>query len=419
MSSKEHSRRRFLKGSAALAGVALGATRSGKGQTPEADTSESRLNEARAYGVRSGFEDSARTFNRRTSNSLGRRGPALYTPLQVSRGIITPSPFHYVISHGYIPPKIDPRQHRLMIHGMVDRPLIFTLEELQRLPSVSRTYFLECAGNTGRSHLQKETVQETHGWTSCSEWTGVPLSLLLNEAGVHPEASWLVAEGAEPGKHTKSIPLEKAMDDILVAYGQNGEAVRPEQGYPLRLVVPGWEGISNVKWLRRIKVVDEPYMGRSEATQYPSLRMDGKARWYQWEIGPKSAITFPSGGQRLPGSGFYEITGLAWSGGGTVRRVELSTDGGRTWKDAELQEPVLRLAHTRFRMAWNWNGEEAVLQSRCTDERGVVQPTLAEFGKVWGVAPDYWQSTTNFINHFNVIFPWKVSRDGSVHNALF
>ena len=344
------------------------------------------------------------------------------TPLQDSIGIITPSSLHYVTTHGYDPPDIDPRQHRLLIHGMVDRPLIFTLEELKRLPSVSRIHFLECAGNSDLDRddqANAETVQETHGQTSCSEWTGVLLSLLLKEAGVQKGASWLVAEGADAGKHTKSIPLEKAMDDVLVAYGQNGEAVRPEQGYPLRLLVPGWEGISNVKWLRRIKVVDQPYMTKWESTMYASLRPDGKARWFQFEMGPKSVITFPSGGQRLPGRGFYEITGLAWSGGGAIRRVEVSTDGGRTWKDAQLQEPVLRMAHTRFRFPWNWDGEEAVLQSRCTDERGDVQPTLAELGKIWGVNPDYWQSTTNRINHFNAIQPWKVTRDGSVHNAMF
>jgi sulfane dehydrogenase subunit SoxC len=313
-----------------------------------------------------------------------------------------------------------------MIHGLVDRPLIFTLEELERLPSVSRLHFVECHGNsapTGPTGAARKaptaTAQQTHGLTSCSEWTGVPLSLLLNEAGVQTGAGWVVAEGAEPEKHTKSIPLEKAMDDMLVAYGQNGEPLRPEQGYPLRLLVPGWQGINNVKWLRRIKVVDQPYMAMRESTKYPSLRLDGKSRWYEFEMGPKSVITRPSGGQRLLSHGFYEITGLAWSGGGAIRRVEVSTDGGRTWKDAQLEEPIARKAHTRFRLAWNWEGEETVLQSRCTDERGEIQPTLAELGRLWGVDLDYFQSNSTVVmGNSNAVQPWKVRRDGSVYNAL-
>ena len=303
----------------------------------------------------------------------------------------------------------------------MERPLIFTLEELKRLPSVTRIHFLECAGNSRESikgNAAAETVQLTHGRTSCSEWTGVPLSLLLQEAGVQKGASWLVAEGADADKHFRSIPLEKAMNDVLVAYGQNGEALRPENGYPLRLVIPGWEGNINVKWLRRIKVVDLPYMSKGDSISHPTLRLDGKTRWFQFELGPKSVITFPSGGQRLPSRGFYEITGLAWSGGGAIRRVEVSTDGGRSWKDAQLQEPVHRMAHARFRLDWNWGGEEAVLQSRCTDERGYVQPTLAEMGKVWGVNMDYWLSPDTHFNHVHFIQPWKVTREGSVHNAL-
>jgi len=245
------------------------------------------------------------------------------------------------------------------------------------------------------------------------------VSLLLEKVGVQTGAAWLIAEGSEAGEHTKSIPLEKAMDDLLVAYGQNGEALRPEQGYPLRLLVPGWEGINNVKWLRRIKVVDKPYMGMWESTKYPQLHLDGKARWFQFEMGPKSVITHPSGGQRLTGPGFYEITGLAWSGAGAIRRVEVSTDGGRSWKDAELQGPVHPKAHTRFGLGWNWDGREAVLQTRSTDERGEVQPTIEELAKIWRVELDYFRSTSNIVGHFNAIQPWEVGRDGSVRNALF
>ena len=206
-----------------------------------------------------------------------------------------------------------------------------------------------------------------------------------------------------------------------MAYGQNGEAVRPENGYPLRLVVPGFEGLSNVKWLRRIKVVDEPYYARSESTGYSVLRpnMNGKAFWFNFEIGPKSVITRPSAGLVVPGRGFYEIGGLAWSGGGAIRKVDVSIDSGRTWKAAQLQEPVLRHAHTRFVFPWSWDGEEVVLQSRCTDERGDVQPSLTEFARMWGVSPSFFQAHTTRINHVNAIFPWKVTRDGSVENALF
>ena len=235
---------------------------------------------------------------------------------------------------------------------------------------------------------------------------------------VQKGASWLVSEGGDEGKFSHTLPLAKAMDDVMVAYAQNGEPVRPEQGYPLRLLVPGYEGINNVKWLRRIKVVDQPYMGMRESTKYPSLRVDGKARWFQFEMPPKSVITRPSGGQRLAGPGFYEITGLAWSGRGTIRKVEVSTDGGRTWKEAQLQAPVLRIAHTRFRFNWNWNGEEATIQSRCTDDLDQIQPTLAELSKVWNVNLEYWKATRNPINIFNAIQPWKVNRDGSIQNAM-
>jgi sulfane dehydrogenase subunit SoxC len=419
MHSKRLGRRRFLKEGAAIAGVTAGLIRSASGQTAGSEAPpempKPAIKDKRIYGERSHFENTGRILVEPPFASM--------TPLQDSVGIITPSPLHYtVMRFRNEPPDIDPRQHRLLIHGMVDRPLIFTLEELKRLPSVSRIHFVECAGNTSPvEHRGAETVQQSHGWTSCSEWTGVPLSLLLKEAGLQKGASWLVAESADAGKHSKSIPLEKAMYDCMVVYGQNGEPVRPEQGYPLRLLVPGWEGVSNVKWLRRIKVVNQAYMDRVETTGYVVLRpnMNGKGLWFNFELEPKSVITFPSGGQRLPGRGFYEISGLAWSGGGAIRRVEVSTDGGRGWKSAQLQEPVHRIAHTRFRLDWNWDGQEVILLSRCTDDRGEVQPTLADINKMWGVNTDYWKTTNTRVNHFNAIQPWKVSPDGSVHNAMF
>ena len=208
------------------------------------------------------------------------------------------------------------------------------------------------------------------------------------------------------------------MDDIIVAYGQNGEPLRPEQGFPVRLLIPGWQGVNNIKWLRQIKLADKPYMTRSESAGSPSLRQDGKARWFQFEMGPKSVITFPSGGQQLPGTGFYEISGLAWSGLGAIQQVEVSTDGGRNWNEAQIQNPVHRIAHTRFRFPWNWTGEETVLQSRCTDDRGIVQPMLAEFAKNLGVTPEYFPSKNGAVR-FNAIQSWKVTREGSVQNAMF
>ena len=251
-------------------------------------------------------------------------------------------------------------------------------------------------------------MQQAHGLTSCSEWTGVPLSLLLEQCGVQPEGTWVLAEGADACKLDRSIPIAKAMDDALVVYGQNGEALRPEQGYPLRLLLPGWEGNSNVKWLHRLEVLDRPAMTRWETSKYTDLMPDGTARQFTFDMDAKSLITRPSGGETLGGPGVYEVTGLAWSGRGTIARVEVSADGGATWQDATLQSPVLPRAHTRFTWSWRWDGREAVLQSRCTDDTGYVQPTLAELVAVRGV---------NSFYHNNAIQTWKVAADGSITNG--
>jgi sulfane dehydrogenase subunit SoxC len=413
VNSKNSSRRRFLRNGAGLAGLALGGIRSARAIPAGPESDEPPAKSTRAYGDRSPFEKATRSY--------GDGSPNTFTPLQDLDGIITPSSLHYVFTRGIVPIEIDPQQHRLMIHGLVERPLIFTMEELKRFPAVSRIHFIECVANTAptRGRAEEERVQERFGKTSCSEWTGVPLSTVLKECGVKSGAGWLLAESADKVRHSMSITMEKAMDDALLAYGQNGEAIRPDQGYPLRLLVPGWEGVRNVKWLRRIQVGDKPFMTHIEVGTNASLRKDGKARWFNLEMGPKSVITRPSGGQQLPGRGFYEITGLAWSGGGTVKRVEVSTDGGRTWADANLQTPVLRIAHTRFRFPWKWNGEETVLQSRCTDERGIVQPSLAEIAKIWGVEPAYFRTTTNSVIHFNPIQPWKVTPEGGVKNVIW
>jgi sulfane dehydrogenase subunit SoxC len=333
------------------------------------------------------------------------------SPIQDAVGIITPSSLHYISTHrGSYVPNIDPAEHRLMIHGMVDRPLIFTVDELKRLPFVTRTHFLECLGN--RAKASHKTVQESHGLTSCSEWTGVPLSLLLKEAGVQSGAAFIVAEGAETVKGATSIPIAKAMDDCLIAYGQNGEALRPQQGFPIRLLVPGFEGMHNVKYLRRIKVVEKDYMTYND---YGHLVSDARVASLTRVIGPKSVITFPSGEQKLPGPGFYEITGLAWSGSAAIRSVEVSTDDGQSWKSAEFRTPSYPMAHVRFAFPWTWDGKECVILSRSTDETGSRQPTRAEAAKYWNVPND---KDFRVLGADNSVFPWRIAGDGSVHNGL-
>ena len=422
MGSKQPDRRVFLKRGAAVAGgLTLGAAApaireaAASGQSVEEQSQEVpdySSDELIAYGQRSRFVTSKRMPH------TGRPSPDEFglvfhvaTPLQDSVGVITPSALHYIgTTRGSFVPDIDPLEHRLMIHGMVDRPVIFTMEELKRLPSVTRLHFIECNGN--RPRRTDKTVQETHGMTSCAEWTGVLLSTLLEEAGVQDGGAWIVAEGVEEVKGASSLPMAKAMDDILVAYGMNGEAIRPQQGFPLRLVVPGFEGIYSVKWLRRIKVVDRFYMTYND---YGHLTQDPANTALWREIGPKSVITFPSGGQQLPGRGFYEVSGLAWSGGGAVSRVEVSTDGGRSWIDAEIRGTAHRMAHIRFSFQWNWDGTEAELQSRCTDELGQVQPTRAQVREFWKVPPD---QPFRVKGMDNSIQPWRIASDGSVHNAI-
>src|SRR5215470_12733425 len=399
-------RRRFLKRGV----MALGATAVGSAHAPSPasdDPSKVLGGPKRPYGDRSRFERAVRGLPQPPTKT-DEWGPSV-TPLGASMGIITPSALHFEVHRGGVA-DIDPKKHRLLIHGMVERPVILTVDEIKRLPSVSRIYFLECAGNTLSEWRAPTapTVDWTHWMTSCSEWTGVPLSLLLREVGVRKGATWIIAEGADGTGNERSLPLAKAMNDILVAYGQNGEAIRPENGYPLRLIVPGWEGNVSVKWLRRLTATDRPYMTRIESVDHTGLMPDGKARRFMFVMEAKSVITFPSGGQQMAGPGSYEITGLAWSGHGRIRRVEVSTDAGKTWRDATLQQPVLPFAHTRFGLPWRWNGREAIVQSRCTDETGYVQPTLKELVKVRGVNSKF---------HLNAIQSWKVDADGSVTNV--
>ena len=356
------------------------------------------------YGERSPFETAVRWRRESKTPETG----SSFTPLDDSVGTLTPSALHYERHHSGIP-AIDPSKHHLVIHGLVDRPLSLSMAEVRRLPSVTRILVLECGGNSaGEWGASGADVQRSCGLVSGSEWTGVPLSLLLAEAGVQPRASWVIAEGADACRMMRSIPLSKAMENSLLAYGQNGEAMRPAQGYPLRLINPGWEGNTNVKWLHSLKVTDQPYMARDETSKYSDLMPDGKARIFTYAMEAKSVITFPSGGQTLPARGLYELTGLAWSGRGRIERVEVTTDGGRTWVNAELQAPRLPIALTRFRLAWRFDGRNTTIASRAVDETGYVQPTRAALVAARG---------TNSIYHYNGIKAWNVRANGTVTNV--
>ena len=358
------------------------------------------------YGLPSPFE---KTVVRNISKTLPQTiSASSRTPLQDLDGIITPNGLFYERHHGGVP-AIDPAAHRLMLHGLVERPLVFTMEELRRFPSQSRIHFLECSGNPVYTKPYGKTASDLVGLVSCAEWTGVPLRLVLAEAGLKPQAKWIVAEGADAAALTRSVPLEKCLDDALLVYSQNGERLRPQQGYPLRLLLPGFEGNMSVKWLRRLKAVAEPAYSREETSKYTDLMPDGSAREFTFVMEAKSIITRPSGGQRLTSTGYHEITGLAWSGRGKVSRVEVSVDGGASWQDAELQAPVLTRALTRFRLPWRWEGQAATIQSRAIDETGYVQPTLAELTAVRG---------TNSFYHNNAIWPWRIEASGEVGNAL-
>jgi len=357
------------------------------------------------YGDRSPYEKAVRFTRQSKTPETG----SSFTPLADSVGTLTPSSLHYERHHSGIP-DIDPAQHRLVIHGMVDRPLSLSVADIRRLPSISRVMVLECGGNSGSEWAATTgpDVQRSFGLVSCSEWTGVSLALLLKEVGVRPGAGWVIAEGADACRMMRSVPLAKAMDDALVAYGQNGEALRPAQGYPLRLLLPGWEGNTNVKWLHSLKLTDQAYMARDETAKYSDLMPDGKARIFTYRMEAKSVITFPSGGQTLAGPGLYELTGLAWSGSGRIERVEITTDGGKTWVNAQLQGPRLPIAWTRFRLPWRFEGREAVIASRATDETGYVQPTREALIAVRGTNSGY---------HFNGMKFWKVRADGTVTNV--
>lgn len=352
-----------------------------------------------AYGQRSVFEKAVR---------IPRSWWASLTPLQDSHGILTPSALHFERHHNGVP-TIHPAYHRLLIHGMVDQPWTFTVDDLKRYPVVSRLAFIECSGNSAVEWRGPtgQTAQETHGLTSTSEWTGVALKTLLREVGIHPDASWMLAEGGDAAAMTRSLPLASILEEAILCYAQNGEPLRPEQGFPLRLLIPGWEGNTCIKWLRRLKLGRAPFMTREETSQYTDLMPDGTARQFTMVMEAKSVITTPSGGQRIQ-PGFLEIRGLAWSGRGRIALVEVSTDGGQSWQQAALQDPILPKCHTRFHLPWRWKGEDVILQSRCLDDTGYRQPARATLVAVRGL---------NSVYHYNAIQSWHIATDGQVNNV--
>jgi len=409
------SRRFFLRaGAAAASGALLGqaAAAAASETAPPGEPDWSASTGAgvvdRPYGQPSEFE---KDVVRRDVPWLTatKESSVSFTPLQSLNGIITPNGLFFERYHAGRA-DVDPRQHRLMIHGLVERPLLLTMDDIVRFPSVSRIHFIECPANGGMEwrEAQLNSLQFTHGMVSCAEWTGVKLSTLLDEVGLKKEAKWVMAEGADAARMNRSLPLDKCLDDCLVVYGQNGEALRPEQGYPLRLLVPGWEGNVSVKWLRRLKVGDAPWYSREETSKYTELMPDGKARGFTWVNEAKSVITFPCPEKPVSAPGLYEIRGLAWSGHGKVKGVDVSFDGGVNWHAAQLRDPVLPKALTAFSIPWRWDGQPAFLESRVIDDTGYVQPTIAQLRKVRGTNPIY---------HNNAIQTWQIKPDGKVFDV--
>ena len=341
------------------------------------------------------------------------------TPHHLLKGIITPNGLHFTICHGGVP-DIDPAQHRLVIHGMVKQPLEFTLEALERYPMVSRIGFVECGGNSAplfSNEPIQANIQALHGLASCSEWTGVLLSTLLDEAGIDPKAKWMIAEGADSPRLSRSVPVAKGLDDAMIALYQNGERIQPGQGYPMRLWLPGYEGNMNVKFVRRIKLTTEPAMSYYESRTYSQILPNGKAYRFYFLQEVKSFITTPSPGLVLKEPGYYEISGIAYSGTGRIKKVLVSADGGQSWGEAALQDPVLPKAFTRFRMPWRWSGGPAILQSRAWDESGTVQPTRAQFVALRGQTTKP-PSVLDFPSqHFNSITSWAVDAKGGVKHV--
>lgn len=362
-----------------------------------------------ALGQRSPFE-TPQKFLRPGTAAAG----ASFTPLEILHGIITPADLHFERHHAGIP-VIDPGSFELMIHGLVDRPMKFTLNDLKRFPATSKICFIECSGNGRQAASLPDGLPEDitpgqlDGLFSVSEWTGVKLSTLLDEVGASRRATWMLAEGQDAAVMGRSIPMRKALDDAMVVYAQNGEAIRPEQGYPLRLLLPGWEGNANVKWLRRLEISDAPFMMRDETSKYTDAMADGRMRMFTFEMAPKSLITNLSYPHVMQRKGFHEIRGIAWSGGGKIARVDISLDGGRNWARAALQEPVLDKCATCFRYGFDWQGEERIIMSRATDEQGNTQLGYVDNEANRGPGTSY---------HNSAIRPWKIHADGHITFAM-
>ena len=399
-------RRLFLKGGAVLgAGVLTQTAQANDDRLPWMHGEGAPLT---GYGRPSPFEQDV--IRGGYSQQIGTAGSgASRTPLHHLKGALTPAGLHFERHHSGVP-NIDPASHTLTIHGLVKQPLKFSVEDLLRYPMQTRQWFLECSGNSA-VNLRPDPAQldcgGLHGLVSGSEWTGIPLNVLLDEAGVQPAARWVIAEGADAARMNRSIPLAKMLDDAMLAFYQNGERIRPEQGYPMRLFLPGFEGNTSVKWLHRLQVSDIPAMSRQETSKYTDLYADGSAEMFTFTMAVKSVITSPAAGLSMANPGVYEISGLAWSGSGPVTRVEVSADGGRSWADAVLEPPVLSQALTRFRIPWRWDGKPSVLKSRAHDQHG-PQPTrdalLAKRGQ-------------RFFYHYNAIQAWQVSADGAISNT--
>ncbi len=410
-------RRAFLQRGAAMMGGALATGAIGTTAAraalpvPESMKSMGKPIPPSEYGLPSRHE--AHVLRRRSDVFVNKQNFSDWsmTPLQDQVGILTPNGLVYERHHAGTP-DIDPKTHRLVVHGMVKRPLQFSMDDLLRYPSVSKFYFLECSGNglTDWKAVKSTTVQQTHGMLSCTQWTGIPVKWLLDEAGISKNAKWVDFEGADGAGHCRSVPIEKVMDDVLLVYGQGGEMLRPENGYPLRVFIPGWEGNVSVKWLRRIKASDQPWHFRSETARYTDPMPEGKWRQFSFVMECKSVITNPSGGMKLSGPGFYEIQGFAWSGNGKITAVDVTTDGGKNWQTADLEEPVFDKCLTRFRYRWQWDGSPAKIASRAVDSTGYVQGWVKDIEKV--------RAIVGFVQHHNAIFPWSVSASGEVKNAI-
>jgi sulfane dehydrogenase subunit SoxC len=413
-------RRAFFRGGAALAAAITGyALTEAAAAEPLSDDPWSRVagNLVTDYALPSRFE---KRVARTLSNPAGEpRTQHARTPHQLLNGTITPNGLHFVISHSG-DPDIDPARHRLVIPGLVKQPLVYTLEALERYPMVSRMTFVECGGNSAplfSNEPIQATAQALHGLVSCAEYTGVPLSTLLDETGIDPKAKWLVAEGADSLALSRSVPLAKALDDAMIALYQNGERLMPGNGYPMRLLLPGWEGNMNVKWLRRIQLVEQPAMGYYEARTYAPILPDGKAYRFYFLQEVKSFITHPSFGLKLGAPGLYEISGIAYSGNGRISKVMVSADGGKSWAQAALQEPVLAKAFTRFRVSWRWDGGSAVLQSRAWDEAGHTQPTRAQIIGHRGQTMKPPPVTAFPAQHYNGPTSWAIDANGEVKHV--